>query len=92
LGPAAGSIDAELSLEIRKAIWEKFVFLVGLSAATINHPLTNRTHPYKSPHAQIPVGYHSAVAKRIYHLPRNSRNAADVGGEDYVVVQKAMGI
>jgi 2-dehydropantoate 2-reductase len=27
-------IDAELSLEIRKAIWEKFVFLVGLSAAT----------------------------------------------------------
>jgi 2-dehydropantoate 2-reductase len=27
-------IDAELSLEIRKAIWQKFVFLVGLSAAT----------------------------------------------------------
>jgi 2-dehydropantoate 2-reductase len=27
-------VDAELSLEIRKAIWEKFVFLVGLSAAT----------------------------------------------------------
>ena len=27
-------IDAELSLEIRKTIWEKFVFLVGLSAAT----------------------------------------------------------
>jgi 2-dehydropantoate 2-reductase len=27
-------IDAELSLEIRKAIWEKFVFLVGLSAVT----------------------------------------------------------
>jgi 2-dehydropantoate 2-reductase len=27
-------IDAELSLEIRKAIWEKFAFLVGLSAAT----------------------------------------------------------
>jgi 2-dehydropantoate 2-reductase len=27
-------IDAELSLEIRKAIWEKFVFVVGLSAAT----------------------------------------------------------
>jgi 2-dehydropantoate 2-reductase len=27
-------IDVELSLEIRKAIWEKFVFLVGLSAAT----------------------------------------------------------
>jgi 2-dehydropantoate 2-reductase len=26
------SIDSELSLEIRKAIWEKFVFLVGLSA------------------------------------------------------------
>jgi 2-dehydropantoate 2-reductase len=29
-------IDAELSLEIRKTIWEKFVFLVGLSAATTN--------------------------------------------------------
>jgi 2-dehydropantoate 2-reductase len=29
-----GGIDAELSLDIRKAIWEKFVFLVGLSAAT----------------------------------------------------------
>jgi len=29
-----GGIDVELSLEIRKAIWEKFVFLVGLSAAT----------------------------------------------------------
>ena len=28
------SIDVELSLEIRKAIWEKFVFLVGLSATT----------------------------------------------------------
>jgi 2-dehydropantoate 2-reductase len=27
-----GSIDAELSLDIRKAIWEKFVFLVGLPA------------------------------------------------------------
>jgi 2-dehydropantoate 2-reductase len=27
-------IDAELSTEIRKAIWEKFVFLVGLSATT----------------------------------------------------------
>jgi 2-dehydropantoate 2-reductase len=27
-------IDVELSLEIRKAIWEKFVFLAGLSAAT----------------------------------------------------------
>jgi 2-dehydropantoate 2-reductase len=29
-----GGIDAELSLDIRKAIWEKFVFLVGLSATT----------------------------------------------------------
>jgi 2-dehydropantoate 2-reductase len=29
-----GGIDAELSLDIRKAIWEKFVFLVGLSAVT----------------------------------------------------------
>ncbi len=27
-------IDAELSQDIRKAIWEKFVFLVGLSATT----------------------------------------------------------
>jgi 2-dehydropantoate 2-reductase len=45
-------IDVELSLEIRKAIWEKFVFLVGLSAATTairlpigpirNHPRTRR--------------------------------------------------
>jgi 2-dehydropantoate 2-reductase len=29
-----GGIDAELSQDIRKAIWEKFVFLVGLSATT----------------------------------------------------------
>ncbi|MBV8137112.1 MAG: 2-dehydropantoate 2-reductase [Deltaproteobacteria bacterium] len=29
-----GGIDTELSLDIRKAIWEKFVFLVGLSATT----------------------------------------------------------
>jgi 2-dehydropantoate 2-reductase len=29
-----GGIDAELSEDIRKAIWEKFVFLVGLSATT----------------------------------------------------------
>lgn len=29
-----GAIDAELSEDIRKAIWEKFVFLVGLSATT----------------------------------------------------------
>jgi 2-dehydropantoate 2-reductase len=30
----AGGIDAELSEDIRRAIWEKFVFLVGLSATT----------------------------------------------------------
>jgi 2-dehydropantoate 2-reductase len=30
----AGGIDAELSDDIRRAIWEKFVFLVGLSATT----------------------------------------------------------
>lgn len=29
-----GGIDAELSDDIRRKIWEKFVFLVGLSAAT----------------------------------------------------------
>jgi 2-dehydropantoate 2-reductase len=29
-----GRIDAELSPDIRRAIWEKFVFLVGLSAVT----------------------------------------------------------
>jgi 2-dehydropantoate 2-reductase len=29
-----GGIDAELSPDIRRAIWEKFVFLVGLSAVT----------------------------------------------------------
>jgi 2-dehydropantoate 2-reductase len=29
-----GGIDAELSSDIRKVIWEKFVFLVGLSAVT----------------------------------------------------------
>src|SRR5215469_15769952 len=29
-----GGIDAELSQDVRKAIWEKFVFLVGLSATT----------------------------------------------------------
>lgn len=29
-----GSIDVAISLDIRKAIWEKFVFLVGMSATT----------------------------------------------------------
>jgi len=29
-----GGIDAEISGDIRRSIWEKFVFLVGLSAAT----------------------------------------------------------
>ena len=29
-----GGIDAEISEDIRRAIWEKFVFLVGLSATT----------------------------------------------------------
>ena len=41
-------IDAELSQDIRRAIWEKFVFLVGLSAttATIRLPIGPiRTHP-----------------------------------------------
>jgi 2-dehydropantoate 2-reductase len=43
-----GGIDAELSHDIRKAIWEKFVFLVGLSATTttIRLPIGPiRTHP-----------------------------------------------
>ncbi|MGI8608330.1 MAG: ketopantoate reductase family protein [Candidatus Dormibacteria bacterium] len=30
----AGGINAEISADIRRAIWEKFVFLVGLSATT----------------------------------------------------------
>ncbi len=30
----AGGINAEISSDIRRAIWEKFVFLVGLSATT----------------------------------------------------------
>lgn len=41
-------IDAELSQDIRRAIWEKFVFLVGLSATTttIRLPIGPiRTHP-----------------------------------------------
>ena len=29
-----GGVDAEISVDIRRSIWEKFVFLVGLSAAT----------------------------------------------------------
>jgi 2-dehydropantoate 2-reductase len=29
-----GGIDAEISVDIRRSIWEKFVFLVGLSATT----------------------------------------------------------
>jgi 2-dehydropantoate 2-reductase len=41
-------IDAELSQDIRRAIWKKFVFLVGLSAttATVRLPIGPiRTHP-----------------------------------------------
>ena len=30
----AGGIDAEISADVRRAIWEKFVFLIGLSATT----------------------------------------------------------
>jgi 2-dehydropantoate 2-reductase len=43
-----GGIDAELSLDIRKTIWEKFVFLVGHSATTttIRLPIGSiRTNP-----------------------------------------------
>ena len=43
-----GGIDVELSLDVRKAIWEKFVFLVGLSATTttIRLPIGRiRTNP-----------------------------------------------
>jgi len=44
----AGGIDAEVSDDIRRAIWEKFVFLVGLSSttATMRVPIGPvRTHP-----------------------------------------------
>jgi 2-dehydropantoate 2-reductase len=44
----AGGIDAEVSDDIRRAIWEKFVFLVGLSAttATMRVPIGPiREHP-----------------------------------------------
>ena len=44
----AGGINAEISTDIRKAIWEKFVFLVGLSAttATMRVPIGRiREHP-----------------------------------------------
>jgi len=43
-----GGIDAELTQDIRKAIWEKFVFLVGLSATTTTVRLSIgpiRRHP-----------------------------------------------
>jgi 2-dehydropantoate 2-reductase len=44
----AAGIDAELSTDIRRALWEKFVFLVGLSATTtsMRTPIGPiRTHP-----------------------------------------------
>jgi len=44
----AGGIDAEVSDDIRRAIWEKFVFLVGLSSttATMRVPIGPvRAHP-----------------------------------------------
>ena len=44
----AGGIDAEMSRDIRRSIWEKFVFLVGLSAttATMRVPIGPiRAHP-----------------------------------------------
>jgi 2-dehydropantoate 2-reductase len=43
-----GGIDAEISPDIRRAIWEKFVFLVGLSATTTSMRVTLgpiRSHP-----------------------------------------------
>ena len=36
----AGGIDAEVNDDIRRAIWEKFVFLVGLSATTTTTRVT----------------------------------------------------
>ena len=41
----AGGINAELSRDIRREIWEKFVFLVGLSAttATMGVPIRSAT-------------------------------------------------
>lgn len=44
----AGGIDAELSTDIRREIWRKFVFLIGLSATTttIRKPIGPiREHP-----------------------------------------------
>jgi 2-dehydropantoate 2-reductase len=54
-----GGIDAELSSDIRKAIWEKFVFLVWSLCHYHDHPFTYRPHSYKSSDAQVPVGYHA---------------------------------
>src|SRR5206468_194816 len=45
---AAAGVTAELSTDVRRAIWEKYVFLVGLSATTttIRKPLgVVRSHP-----------------------------------------------
>jgi 2-dehydropantoate 2-reductase len=41
----AGGIDAEVSDDIRLAIWEKFVFLIGLSATTATIAGSDRPDP-----------------------------------------------
>ena len=41
-----GGINAELSTDIRRAVWEKFVFLVGLSATTTS--MRHRIGPIRS--------------------------------------------
>src|SRR5207302_317992 len=44
----AGGINAEISADIRRELWEKFVFLVALSAATTSIRMTLgpiRSHP-----------------------------------------------
>jgi ketopantoate reductase len=47
----AGGINAELSDDIRRAIWEKFCFLVGLSGSSTSI----RTDPRQRAHAAISV-------------------------------------
>ena len=52
----AGGIDAEVSDDIRRAIWEKFVFLVGLSATTTTMRAPDRTGPREPPVTRAAAG------------------------------------
>ena len=51
----AGGIKAELSADIRREIWQKYVFLVGLSGTTTTMRTPHRPDPREPADARLPA-------------------------------------